>query len=81
MVSHASVNKHQTGKHYAAQRRTASNPSINKVNSFEFVQSDWHMIGGNGNDKLKIITDEFSLDLNLINPNTSILHVEMALFY
>ena len=74
MVSHASVNEHQTGKHYTAQRRTAGNPSIKKENGFEFTQGDWLMIGGNGNDKLKIITDEFSLDLSLTNTYPPIYH-------
>lgn len=74
MVSHASVSEHQTGKHYTAQRRTAGNPSINKVNGFEFTQGDWLMMGGNDNDKLKIITDEFGLDLNLTNTLPAIFH-------
>lgn len=74
MVSHASLNEHQTGKHYTAQRRTAGNPSVNKVNGFEFTQSDWLMMGGDGNDKLKIITDEFSLDLSLTNTLPPIFH-------
>ena len=74
MVSHASVNEHQTGKHYTAQRRIAGNPSINKVNGFEFTQSDWLMMGGNGNDKLKLITNEFSLDLSLTNTQLPIFH-------
>ena len=74
MVSHASVNEHQTGKHYTAQRRTAGNPSIKKENGFEFTQGDWLMIGGNGHDKLKIITDEFSLDLSLTNTYPPIYH-------
>ncbi len=74
MVSHASLNEHQTGRHYKAQRRTAGNPSSNKENSFEFIQGDWHMMGGNGNDKLKIITDKFSLDLGLTNTQPPALH-------
>ena len=74
IVSHASVNEHQTGRHYTAQRKTAGNPSTNKENRFEFIQGDWLMMGGNGSDQLKIITDDFSLDLSLTNTRTPVLH-------
>ena len=74
IVSHASINEHQTGKHYTAQRRTAGNPSTIKENSFEFIQGDWLMMGSDGRDKLKIMTNDFSFDLDLTSTKLPVFH-------
>ena len=76
MVSHASINDYQTGKHLTAQRRTAGNPSINKENGFEFIQGDWLMAGGNGTDQLKFNIENISLVLDVISTQSPIIHGE-----
>lgn len=76
MVSHASVNDYQTGKHYTSQRRTAGNPSTSKENAFEFIQGDWSMAGGNGTDQLKFNIENINLNLDLIGTKPPIIHGE-----
>ncbi len=76
MISHISLNDHQTGKHYTAQRRTGGNTSINTEHRFEFKQGDWLMAGGNGNDKLKVNTEDFSFDLDLTSTQAPVFHGE-----
>jgi predicted secreted hydrolase len=66
MVSHASFNNHQTGKHHTAQRKTVKPLMNNTENRFELIQGDWLMVGGNGNDRLRVVSDEYSFDLNLV---------------
>ena len=63
MVSHASINDYQTGRHYTAQQRTAGNPSTSKENAFEFTQGDWLMAGSNGADQLKFNIENINLHL------------------
>lgn len=73
-VSHASLNDLQSGEHYTAQRRTAGNSSVNTENRFEFIQGDWSMLGGDGNDSLKITTNAFGFDLGLTSTQEPVLH-------
>ncbi len=74
MISHVSFTDHQTGKHYTDQRKTGGNSSVATKNRFEFNQSGWQMTGGNGNDKLKVITNNFSLDLELTSTLSPVFH-------
>ena len=74
MVSHVSLNNHQTGKHYTAQRKTVGNSSINTENRFELIQGDWLMVGGNGNDRLKVVADDFSFDLSVVSTRAPMIH-------
>jgi predicted secreted hydrolase len=74
MISHVSFSDHQTGKHYTDQRKTGGNSSVNTNNSFEFNQSGWLMTGGDGHDKLKVITKDFRFDLELINTLSPVFH-------
>jgi len=76
MVSHASINDYQTGKHYTAQRRTAGNPSTSKENAFEFAQGDWSMAGSNGTDQLKFNIENINLNLDLISTQPPTIHGE-----
>ncbi|MEE9425437.1 MAG: lipocalin family protein [Methylococcales bacterium] len=74
MISHVSFNDHQTGKHYTDQRKTGGNSSVDTKNRFEFNQSDWLMTGGDGNDRLKVITKDFSFDLQLTSTLSPVFH-------
>lgn len=74
MVTHASLNDHQTSEHYVAQRRTGGNSSVGTENRFEFVQGNWLMSGGNGDDRLRIIADDFSFALDLTSTQEPVLH-------
>jgi predicted secreted hydrolase len=74
IVSHVSLNDHQTGKYFTHQLRSGGNPSVNTVSRFEFKQGDWLMAGGNGKDRLKIITQDFSFDLDVISTLPPVLY-------
>ncbi len=74
VVSHVSFNDHQTGKHYIDQRKTGGNPSINTDNHFEFKHGDWLMAGGDGKDRLHVISDNFSFELSLLSMYFPVLH-------
>jgi predicted secreted hydrolase len=74
MISHISFNDHQTGNHYTYQRRTGGNSSINTRNRFEFKQGDWLMTGGNGKDRLKVVTKNFSFDLLVTSTQSPVSH-------
>lgn len=76
MISHVSLNDHQTEKHFTAQRKTVGNSSIGTENRFELIQDDWLMVGGNGDDRLKVSTDEFSFDLSATGTRPPIFHGE-----
>ena len=76
MVSHVSLNDHQTGKHYTDQRKTGGNSSTETKNRFEFNQGGLLMAGGNGHDKLKATTQDFNFDLDLISTLPPIFHGE-----
>ena len=65
MVAHVSLLDHQTGKHYTDQKRTTGITSKNKENTFEFDLGDWHMDGRYGDDRLRVVTPEFSFNLRL----------------
>jgi predicted secreted hydrolase len=73
-ISHVSLNDHQTGKHFTAQRKTVGNSSISKENRFEFIQDDWLMAGGNGDDRLKVSTEDFSFDLSAVATRAPMFH-------
>ena len=75
-VSHASLYSHETGKNYIAQRKFVGNSSIDTEDRFEFIQGDWLMAGGNGNDRLKISTNDFSFDLHVNETQAPIFHGE-----
>ena len=62
---HVSLTDHQTGQHYQDQRRTGGNPSSESENGFDFRLGEWAMVGHNGDDMLKVMTEDFGLDLNL----------------
>ena len=80
MISHVFLNDHQTGKHFTAQRKTVGNSSVSTENRFEFIQDDWLMVGGNGNDRLKVSTDDFSFDLSTIGTRAPMFHGENGIF-
>ena len=65
MVAHVSLLDHQTGKHYTDQKRTTGITSKSRENSFEFDLGDWHMDGRYGDDRLRVVTPEFSFNLRL----------------
>ncbi len=64
-VAHVSLLDQQTGKHYTDQKRTTGNPSKGTENGFDFALGDWHMAGSDGNDKLRVVTSDFSFNLRL----------------
>ena len=74
MVIHVSLNNHQTGTHHTAQRKTVGTLINNTENRFEFIQGDWLMAGGNGNDRLRIASDDFSFDLSLVATRAPMYH-------
>jgi len=74
MVSHVSLNDHQTGKHYTDQRETGGNTSKDTNSRFEFNHSGWLMIGGDGNDRLTVATNDFSFDLQLTSTLSPVFH-------
>ncbi len=74
-VSHVSLADHQLKKNYIAQKRTAGGGSDSgSQNSFLFNHSGWLMSGVNGNDHLKVNSDQFDFDLKLENTQSPILH-------
>ena len=73
-ISHVSLNDHQTGEHFTAQRKTVGDLSISTENHFEFFQDDWFMGGGNGNDRLKVSTEDFSFDLSAVGTRAPMFH-------
>ncbi len=73
-ISHVSLNDHQTGKYFTAQRKTVGKSFINTENRFEFFQDDWFMAGGNGDDRLKVSTDDFSFDLSVVGTRAPMFH-------
>lgn len=76
MATHASLVDHQNGKQYTAQHKTVWNSFASTNNRFEFVHGDWLMLGGNGEDRLQIVTDDFSFDLSLTSNQAPIFHGE-----
>jgi predicted secreted hydrolase len=64
-AKHASFIDLQTGRHFTAQKRTSGNPSRGTKDSFRFELGEWHMVGGDGNDRLRVSTPEFSFNLKL----------------
>jgi predicted secreted hydrolase len=74
MISHVSFNDHQTGEHYSYQRKTGGNSSVETNNRFDFYQSGWQMTGGDGNDRLKVTTKDFSFDLQLTSTTSPVVH-------
>ncbi|MGR9114454.1 MAG: lipocalin family protein [Gammaproteobacteria bacterium] len=74
VVSHVSFNDHQNGRHFTDQRRTGGNPSVGLENRYEFKQGDWLMAGGNGSDRLNIVTRDFSFDLELSATQPAVFH-------
>jgi predicted secreted hydrolase len=73
-ISHASLNAHQTGKYFIAQRKTVGNQSNATENRFEFIQENWLMAGGNGDDQLKVSTEDFSFDLSTVATRAPMFH-------
>ncbi len=74
MISHVSFNDHQTGKHFTDQHKTGGNTSVATKDRFKFNQSGWLMTGGNGQDRLKVTTKDFSFNLKLTNTIPPVLH-------
>ncbi len=64
-AAHASLIDLRTGRHYTAQKRTSGNPSRGTVDGFRFELGEWHMVGSNGDDRLRVSTPEFSFNLKL----------------
>ena len=64
-IAHVSFTNKATGKYFAHQKRTAGNPSHGTVDLFYYTLGDWLMSGGDGKDKLRVNTPEFSFDLHL----------------
>jgi predicted secreted hydrolase len=64
-AAHASLIDLQTGRHFTAQKRTSGNPSRGTKDSFRFELGEWHMVGSNGDDRLRVSTPEFSFNLKL----------------
>ncbi|TVQ86612.1 MAG: hypothetical protein EA400_12715 [Chromatiaceae bacterium] len=64
-AAHVSLIDLQTGRHFTAQRRTAGNPSRGTIDGFRFVLGDWQMVGGGGDDQLRVTTPDFSFNLRL----------------
>jgi predicted secreted hydrolase len=64
-AAHASLIDLQTGRHLTAQKRTSGNPSRGTKDGFRFELGEWHMVGSNGNDRLRVSTPEFSFNLKL----------------
>jgi predicted secreted hydrolase len=73
-ISHASLNDHQTGKYFTAQRKTVGNQSDSTDNRFEFIQDNWLMAGGNGDDRLKVSAEDFGFDLSAIATRAPVFH-------
>ncbi len=73
-IAQVSLADHQTKKHYLAQRRTGGNPSLGTFKQFQFTLRDWQMKGGNGEDRLHAVTDQFSFDLQLSSHAAPVLH-------
>lgn len=65
MVAHVSLLDQQTGKHYTDQKRTAGRPSKAIGNGFDFSLGAWQMSGKEGDDRLQVVTPEFSFNLRL----------------
>lgn len=74
VVIHASISDHQTGEHLTFQRRTGGNSSSNTTNQFKFKQANWSIEGGDGLDKLKLTSPDFSFDLILTSTQPPILY-------
>ncbi len=64
-VWHLSFVDHQTGRHYAEQKRSTGNPSRGIQNGFDFNLGNWRMTGGGGEDRLRVLTTDFSFNLEL----------------
>jgi predicted secreted hydrolase len=73
-VAQASLLDHQTGRRYSAQRRITGSPKANKPGRFALSLDDWSIQGGNGQDRLRIATPEFMLDLSLEETTPASLH-------
>lgn len=64
-VAHVSFTDHQTGRHFAEQKRATGNPSRGIQNGIDFNLGDWRMTGGGGDDRLRVLTQDFSFHLEL----------------
>ncbi len=64
-VAHVSFVDHQTGRHYAEQKRSTGNPSRGIQDGFDFNLGDWRMTGGGGEDRLRVLAKDFSFSLEL----------------
>ncbi|MCP3866595.1 MAG: hypothetical protein GY703_00565 [Gammaproteobacteria bacterium] len=62
-VAHASLVDQQSGRHYTDQKLTPGKPSRKITNGFDFDLSGWQMVGGDGEDRLRVSTSDFRLNL------------------
>ena len=74
IVSHVSLNDHEHEQHYTDQKRTTSVSNIDTVSRFDFALGDWVMEGGDGVDQLKVVSSDFSFNLNLTSTIPPVLH-------
>ncbi|MGZ8189871.1 MAG: lipocalin family protein [Methylococcaceae bacterium] len=74
LVSHVSLSDYQNHQHHIDQHRTTGFPTNNTVDRFDFVSGDWIMKGGDGVDQLKVVSNNFSFNLNLISTLPPVLH-------
>lgn len=65
-VAHASFIDLQSGAHFTSQKRTAGNPSRGVREGFDFDLGDWYLLGGGGEDRLRVSTPEFSFNLTAL---------------
>ena len=65
MVAHVSLLDQQTGAHYTDQKRTTGTTPKGEGSTFELDLGDWHMSGRYGEDRLRVVTPDFSFNLRL----------------
>lgn len=74
VVSHISVNDHQTGKHFTDQYRAAGYSAISTEKRFEFKHNGWLMSGSDGRDRLKVTSKDFAFNFELSSTQPTVLH-------
>jgi predicted secreted hydrolase len=80
LVKHVSLSDHQTGQHFIDQRKTTDSSHSGEIpNSFNFEIGNWKVSGSNGNDRIDVSTQDFSLTLTLTSTRPPILHGDQGI--
>lgn len=68
------LNDFQTGQHYSHRMASLQNVRFDLQDHFDLVSNGHIMMGGNGNDHIKVIAESFALDLTLKSVFDPIFH-------